>query len=210
MLLSSSIRGGHKRAIGISLGVTASFFVLTLIISFLFMVFNLDSNFFRIIASLSITFLGLTLIIPTLLIHYEMLIRKVSIFIGGQSLSKHHGFIGGIIIGLSIGLIWLPSVAPVFTTIATLPVNKTFSIETILVTFAFAIGVGIPFVLLSLIGTFFFKENKFISKYNNLIQKVIGIFMIITALAIYTNYDKIIHSNLLNLFPAYVNFVKKM
>lgn len=210
MLLSSSIRGGHRKAIGISLGVVISFFILTLLVTYLFRVFNLDLNYLRIIASLSIAFLGLTLMSPALLIHYEMLISKVSIFIGGQSLSKHHGFLGGIIIGLSIGFIWLPCVAPVFTTIAMLPISSTFGIETILVTLTFAIGVGIPFVLLSLIGALFFKENKFFSKYNNLIQKVIGIFMILTALAIYTNYDKIIQSNLLNLFPAYVNFVKKM
>lgn len=210
MLLSASVKGGHRKAIGVTLGLVISFSILILTIIYLSSFFNLDSNFFRIVASISIAFFGLTLIIPFLLTSYEILISKISSFIGGQSLSKHHGFIGGVITGLSLGIIWLPCVSPVFTTIATLPSIKIINIEMILLTFAFSIGVGIPFLVISLLGTFLFKGNKFISKYNFFIQKSFGVVMIIIAIIIYTNYDVIIQNYLLNLFPGYINFIRKM
>lgn len=210
MLLSSSISGSHRKAIGITLGIVISFSILTLIFIYLSTFFNLQPNFFKIIASVAIAFLGFTLIIPVLLTHYELLISRVSSFIGGQTLSKHHGFIGGVITGLSLGIIWLPCVAPIFTTIAALPSNKIFGIEIIFIVLTFSIGVGVPFLLISLLGTLFIKENKFIAKYNNFIQKIFGVIMIITAIAIYTNYDRIIQNYIFNSFSGYVNLVKKV
>jgi thiol-disulfide isomerase/thioredoxin len=46
-----------------------------------------------------------------------------------------------------------------------------------------------------------------LSQYTGRIQQVFGVIMILTAVAIYTNYDKTLQAKLLDAFPAYGNFV---
>lgn len=210
IILSSSSRGGKIKSLGITLGVVISFSFFTLSVSYLVMLFHLDPNILRLIAVVTIAFLGLTMIIPTLLIHYELLISKISSLIGGRPLSQHHGFIGGFIIGLSLGIVWSPCAGPILATIATLAATQAVNGEIILITLVFSLGVGIPLFLFSLAGTFLFQKSKFISVYTEHIQKLFGVLMILTAFAIYTNYDKVIQIKLLNLFPSYSSFLTQL
>ena len=203
IILSSSTTGGHRKPLGITLGIITSFSIFTLSISFLVMLFHFDPNILRIIAAVTIAFLGLTMIIPSLLLHYELLITKLSSFIGGKSIASHHGFFGGFITGLSLGIIWSPCAGPILATIATLAATQSISLEVILITLAFAIGVGIPLFLFSLIGAWLFAKSRFVSQYTGHVQKVFGVIMIVTAFAIYTNYDVIIQARLLNAFPSF-------
>lgn len=206
IVLSSSAGGGHRKPIGITLGIIISFCFFTLSISYLVMLFHFDPNILRVIAAITIAFLGLTLIIPSLLIRYELLITKISSFIGGKQIVSHHGFFGGLITGLSLGIVWSPCAGPILATIAALAATQDLSIQVILITVVFSIGVGIPLLLFSLLGSWLFKKVTFVSSYTEHLQKLFGVIMILTALAIYTNYDKVIQLKLLDIFPQYTQF----
>lgn len=203
IILSSSTNGGHRKPLGITLGIVISFSIFTLSISYLVMIFHFDPNILRIIAAITIAFLGLTMIIPALLIRYELLITRLSSFIGGRPIASHHGFFGGFITGLSLGIIWSPCAGPILATIATLGATQAVSFETVLITISYVTGVGIPLFLFSFLGALFFRESKFISSYTLHLQKLFGVITILIAIAIYTNFDKVIQLKLLNMFPFY-------
>ncbi len=207
IVLSSSTTGGHRKPFGITLGVVFSFSFFTLSVSYLVMIFHFDPNILRLLASVAIAFLGLTLIIPGLLLKYDYLIAKLATTIGGKPIATHHGFLGGFITGISLGLIWSPCAGPILATIAALAATQAVNFQIILVTLAFALGVGIPLFLFSLFGSWLFNRSKFVSKYTLHIQKLFGMVMILTALAIYTNYDKVLQVKLLDAFPSYSTFL---
>lgn len=210
IILSSSTTGGHRKPLGITLGIMLSFSVFTLSISYLVMLFHFDPNILRTIAAITIAFLGLTMIVPALLIHYEMLISRLSSFISQKPVAQHHGFFGGFITGLSLGIVWSPCAGPILATIATLGATQHVSFETILVTIAYVFGVGIPLFLFSFLGAWLFKESRFISSYTIHLQKLFGVITILTAVAIYTNYDKVIQVKLLTMFPSYSSAVNNL
>jgi len=95
-------------------------------------------------------------------------------------------------------------------TIATLAATRTVNFEIVLVTVVYVIGLGIPLFIFATLGSHLFTKTRFLSKYTGRIQQIFGIIMILTAVAIYTNYDKVIQVKLLDLIPSYSNFLYKL
>jgi thiol-disulfide isomerase/thioredoxin len=120
--------------------------------------------------------------------------------------SQSSGFKSGFITGLSLGVIWTPCAGPILATIATLAATQAVSINVVFVTIAYIIGVGIPLFFFATLGSYFFTRSRFLSKYTGRIQQVFGVIMILAAVAIATNYDKVLQVKLLNTFPAFSNF----
>src|SRR3990167_9042791 len=74
----------------------------------------------------------------------------------------------------------------------------------------YVIGLGIPLFIFATLGSHLFTKTRFLSKYTGRIQQIFGIIMILTAISIYTNYDKVIQVKLLDLIPSYSNFLYKL
>src|SRR3989344_1793895 len=66
IILSSTATGGHRKPLGITLGILLSFGLLTLTISYIVKIIPFDPEILRYIAVFVIAFLGLTLVIPKL------------------------------------------------------------------------------------------------------------------------------------------------
>ena len=71
----------------------------------------------------------------------------------------------------------------------------------ILIMLAYSIGAGIPLLVISYGSQKLIMQSKLISKYTEGIQKIFGVIMILTAIAIYTGFDKTLSLALLNKFP---------
>ena len=209
IILSSTVTGEKRKPLGITLGIMISFALFTLTISYFVKLFNFDPDFLRLFAVIVIGFLGLTLVVPMLSRILEGFVSRVS-GIFGSSNTSHHGFWGGLIVGFSLGLVWSPCAGPILATIATLAATRTVNFEIVLVTIVYVIGLGIPLFIFATLGSHLFTKTKFLSKYTGRIQQIFGIIMILTAVSIYTNYDKVIQVKLLDLVPSYSNFLYKL
>lgn len=204
IVLSSSIAGkGHQRPLGITIGVMLSFTVFTLSVSYIVHIFHLDPNLLRLLAVIVIVFLGLTMIIPALSAKFELFISRLSNVFGQNSSNKQgSGFLPGFITGLSLGIVWSPCAGPILATIAALAATGQVSIQVILVTLFYVIGVGVPLFAFAYGGQQFIARARGINKYTGRIQQVFGVVMILAAIAIFTNYDQTLQLQLLNKFPA--------
>lgn len=182
-----------------------SFSIFTLSISYLVSFFNFDPNLLRLFAVIVIGFLGITLVVPALSAKLEAAVSTLSSHFSSNT--KRSGFWGGFLTGFSLGIIWAPCAGPILATIATLAGTQAVNLQIVLVTIAYVIGVGIPLFIFSYAGGAFFAKSRLLSKYTGRIQQVFGVIMILTALAIYTNYDKVIQVKLLDIFPSYSSFL---
>lgn len=206
IVLSSTITGGKLKPLGVSIGISLSFGFFLLAISYVVKIFNVDPNIFRLLAVLIIGFLGLTLVIPKLAGLVESWVSKLTTVFGINKNSRS-GFFGGLLTGLSLGIVWAPCAGPILAAIATLAATNQVTFSVLLVAFAYIIGVGIPLFIFAYGGQKLVQKSRFISAYTGIIQQVFGVVMILTALAIYTNYDKVIQVQLLNLVPGYSNLL---
>ncbi len=210
IILSASTTGGHRKPLGITIGIITSFSFFTLAISYLVSLIHLDPNSLRLLAVIVISLLGLAMIVPGFMTILEGIVSRISGRFMGPAGKPKTGFLGGFITGLSLGIVWSPCAGPILATIATLAATQAVNVQTVLVTLAYAIGVGIPLFLFSTFGSLLFKKSRLLSKYTGRIQQVFGIIMLLTALAILTNYDKVLQVKLLDLFPSYSGFITKL
>jgi cytochrome c biogenesis protein CcdA len=210
IVLSSSSTGGKKKPLGLTLGIITSFSFFTLAISYLVKLFHLDPDILRLLAVIMIGFLGLTLVVPSLSQRLEGVLSRFSIYFGGGIKSSGNGFMGGLITGFSLGIVWSPCAGPILATIALLAATRAVSFEAVLVTIAYVIGVGIPLFLFSSGAKWIFAKSRLVSRYTGRTQQVFGVIMILAAFGIYTNYDKVVEAKLLEVVPSYSGFLNKL
>ena len=210
IVLSASSGSGKQRPLGISLGVMTSFTVFTLSISYLEKFFHLDANIFRLLAVIIIGLLGISMMIPALGTSFENFVNQVLSPFQNKLKQQGTGFGAGYTTGFSIGLVWAPCAGPILATIATLAATQAVDARVVLVTLAYVVGLGIPLFIFSLLGSKIFGKMRQVTKYTGIVQQVFGFIMIIAALLIYTNYDKVIQVKILEIFPSYGNFLSKV
>ncbi len=208
IILSSSTTGEKNKPLGITLGILVSFTLATLTLSYIVKIIPFDPNVLRLFAVVVIGFLGLTLLIPKLSQILEGYVSRLSSKFTPKT--KKDGFLGGFVTGFALGIVWSPCAGPILATIATLAATRSVNAQIILVTVVYVIGIGIPLFIFALLGSKFFNESKLLSKYTGRVQQVFGAVMVLMALAIFTNYDKVLQVKLLNMFPSYSSFLLKL
>lgn len=210
IVLSSAATGGHRRPLGITLGVVVSFSVITLSIAYVVSIIPFDPEILRYVSVVVIGFLGATLIIPQLGGLVEGAVSRLSSKLGPKPGNQSSGFGGGFVTGLSLGIVWTPCAGPILATIATLSATKTVNAEIVIVMIAYMTGVALPLFLFALLGQRIFKKTRVISQHTGQIQKIFGVIMMVTALLIATGYDRKLQSTLLDAVPTYQNFLLEL
>lgn len=210
IVLSASSTGGHRKPLGITVGIMVSFALFTLTISYIVKIIPFDPNILRLFAVVVIGFLGLTLIIPRLNHMLEGWVSRLSGRFAPTSAGSKDGFWGGVVAGVALGLVWTPCAGPILATIATLAATRQVNAQLLLVTITYVVGVGIPLFVFSVLGRRIFTKSRALSSHLQQVQQIFGIIMIVTALAIYTNYDKVVQAELLNAFPSYSTFLNQL
>lgn len=208
LLLSASAGEGQKRPLGIVAGIITSFTIFTLFLSYILQILPIPPDAFRTLAATIIIFLGLTLLVPALNRFLEGVVSRFSGKFGaGAPSEQRRGFWGGYGSGILLGLLWSPCAGPILAAVATLAATRAVTIEAFFVTLAFAFGVGIPLFIIARLGQKFFTKSRKLSPYTARIQQVFGAIMIVTAILILTNTDKMLQTKILDVFPSYGNFL---
>lgn len=204
IILSSSVGGveiGNKRAIGIITGFIASFTFFTLFLSTIVRVTGIPSDLLRSLSIIIIIAFGISLLIPNVQVLIEKLFSKLSKF--APVAKPDSSFSGGVWIGLSLGLLWTPCVGPILASVITLAISGTVNFSAFLITLAYSIGTAIPMFLIMVGGRNLLNKFPWVTRNTAKIQKVFGIVMILTGLAIYFNFDRTFQTYILNKFPNY-------
>ncbi len=215
IILSSSVLGtDHKRPLGITLGIMLSFGFFTLVISALVKFLHINPDILRLFAVIVIATLGVAMIFPSFNTFIEVLVSKLTgIWIGNGRPSedaKKSGFFPGFVTGISLGIVWSPCAGPILAAIATLASTGMVTYDLVAITIAYVAGIGVPLFLFAYGGQKLASKARFISRHGLRIQQIFGVITILTALAIYTNYDKVIQVKLLGYFPSYTNLITNL
>jgi len=204
IILSSTIGGkdsGKSRPIGVVLGFVASFTFFTLFLSTIVRLSGISAGSLRFFSVVVIAGFGISLLIPRFQLLVEQLFSKLARFVP-QGNTKT-GFGPGLIIGLSVGLLWTPCVGPILASVISLAITGTVTLDAFIITFAYALGTAIPMFLIMLGGQNALRRVPWLLVNTANIQKAFGVLMIITALGIFTNVDRKFQTFILDKFPQY-------
>ena len=199
-----------RRPLGITIGVALSFTILTLSISVLESSLGLNPNVLRKVAVVVLVLLGVSMVIPKASQWLETQISRLSGRFGNVGKNNRSDFRGGFITGLALGIVWAPCSGPILASIATLAATNKVSFQVVIVTLFYVTGVSIPLFGFAVGGQNLLARSRRVSKYTGKIQIAAGVVLILTAIAISTNYDKTLEAKLLNAIPSYSNSLTKI
>lgn len=145
---------------------------------------------------------GLTLLLPQAQKWSETLFSRLSSMLPAKQ-NPQAGFWSGILIGLSLGLIWTPCVGPIIASVITLAATSSVNSTIALITLSYSIGTAIPMFIIMYTGRTLFAKIPWLLSNSEKIQKGFGVLMIIVALAIFFNLDRQFQTFILTTFPNY-------
>lgn len=201
IVLSGSLSGGHKRPLGIVSGFILSFTFFTLALATIVKATGLSADALRNLAVIVIFFFGLSMLLPQTQVLLEKLFTRLSGF--APKANQDAGFFGGMAIGFSLGLVWAPCVGPILASVITLAVTSSVSLAAVFITLAYSVGSAVPMLAITYGGRRLLQRVPWLFANTAKIQKIFGIFMIATALAIYLNVDRQFQAYILQKFPQY-------
>ena len=92
--------------------------------------------------------------------------------------SKKEGLLGGLLLGLSLGIVWLPCVGSVLGSILTMVAVSGKITYGALMLFIYSIGFSIPMLLVAYSASFSSKKLQKVSKYGFPLKKVTGLIVL--------------------------------
>lgn len=110
--------------------------------------------------------------------------------------------LSGLLVGLSLGLVWSPCAGPILGTILTLAARTNDYVTTALLFFAYALGAGIPMLGIAY-GSHRLQERlRSAGRVQPILNKLFGALIIVFAIAILTGYDRVAQAWLVERFPV--------
>ena len=204
IILGSGTGGSKWRPVYVVLGFVLSFSVFGAVFATAGNFFGVSNETFRTIAIILLFLFGFALVFESL---YQKLTAGISAKLNqlgakvtGES-KKHSAIVEGLLIGVSLGLIWTPCAGPILGTILTLAATEGDVVTVGILFGAYSFGAAVPMLAIAYGGGWFFEKLKRIGSHADLLNKIFGVLILLTALAIVFGYDTIIQTYLLRFYP---------
>jgi cytochrome c biogenesis protein CcdA len=200
MILATATQEGRARPWGVILGFVAAFAAATLALSALVRTLGVPPDINRTLSALVLALLGLVLVVPALQLRFE---RSAGWLAGRAPAAAGAGFGGGVVVGLGLGLAWTPCVGPIMASVITLALNQNVGPGAVAVTLAFSLGTALPMAAVLFGGRQLVRRLDWFQRNAATIQRVFGLVLLLTGLAIWLGWDRSAQVALLEWFPGW-------
>ncbi|MEQ8834692.1 MAG: cytochrome c biogenesis protein DipZ [Miltoncostaeaceae bacterium] len=195
--LSAGATGGRRRPLGIIVGLVTSFTFATVALVYLIAALGLPDSLLRNVAIAVLAGFGLVLLLPPLAHRVEARISRVTSRAG--MVRGGDGFGSGILVGLSLGLVYAPCAGPILAGVITVTASQPFTAGRLVVALAYALGSAMVLYAAMLGGRRLIAP---LAKRSGKLQVAMGAIMVLMAAAMFGEYDIRFQTALANNVPA--------
>lgn len=132
--------------------------------------------------------------------------RYVPLSVNLESTAPNKGLLGGLLLGMSLGILWIPCVGPILGAVFAY-VAENSSTNLMYGTFlllVYSTGVGIPMLIIAYSGKSVSSHVSWFSKRSHFFKKLSGLVLILVGLMMVFDIDKYLKKILLPYFPVYI------
>lgn len=187
IILAGSITGNKSRPLGIITGFIITFTIVTLFSKAIIALFDLNPNTLRNVSFVLLFMLGVVMMSTYLTEKFNLATQRLTRI--GSSLDSvnnpQSGFLSGLVFGGLVGIIWTPCAGPVLAAVIVQIVIQQTTFSSILIIVSFAIGAGVPMLLIALIGRRLLDKFSFVSTHADLFRKLLGLIIIASVVLLF-------------------------
>ncbi len=179
IVFSGSMKEGKWRPIGIILGLLFSFIFFSLFLGQLFLLFGIRPEILKFIAAILILVFGLFMVFPDLGNSFSGL-TNLFMKIGNSwaqkanQFSQFNGLMGGLIIGISLGLIWTPCIGPLIASAFAQAVSQNNLGQNLAIILSFCLGIALPLLMFLMFSQNLILQVNFLKQNGKKLQQIFG------------------------------------
>jgi cytochrome c biogenesis protein CcdA/thiol-disulfide isomerase/thioredoxin len=189
---SSRGRIGLGRSLSVIAGLVLSFSLLILVGSQLISLLHLPQDSLRYAGIALLALVGLGYLFPRL----GLLLERPFSRLGTR---KPGGNAGGFVLGMALGLVYVPCAGPVLAAITVLGATHRVGLEVVVLTAAFAAGTAVPLLAIALAGGHLSGRTGAFKRHAPLVRRIGGVVLVVMAGAIALD----VFAGLQRLVPGY-------
>ncbi len=118
------------------------------------------------------------------------------------------GLLGGLFLGMSLGILWIPCVGPILTSVFTFVAESSASsgglMQGAILLLVYSLGVSVPMLIIAYSGKSFSGRVKWFVKRGHFFKKLSGLILIFVGLMLLFGIDKYIKTVFLPYFPEFI------
>ncbi len=180
--------GSKLRPLLIVLGMSISFTAMGILTSTVGEVAKLSSEL-RTFGIVLIVIMGLFLASDRLN-NYFVMYASMALSRFNTMQPKREGNLGALILGLSLGVVWIPCVGPVLGAVLTAVALKGEVLLGGIALFLYSLGIGLPMLFVAYLGKFASARFSGMGKYNKMVKKAAGIIIVLAGIALLLGLDR--------------------
>jgi len=167
----------RRRPFAVVGGLVLSFSLATLAGTWLLGALGLPYGLLRWIGIVAVGLLGVGLLVPQV---GDLLERPFARLTAGNEVREG----GGFVLGVSLGLVFVPCAGPVLATITAVGGSHHVGWSAVLLTVAFAVGVAIPLLAFAIAGRYLGARMRSVRTHAATARRVIGAVLLVTAVVL--------------------------
>ena len=167
----------RRRSVSVVLGLVVSFGIITALGSVILSNLGLPDGLLHNLGILMLLLFGLGLMVPKLERWLEMPFQRLAR--RGPS-----GASAGFVLGLGLGLVFVPCAGPVLAAISVLGTSHHASFFGVLLSICFAAGAATPLLVIALAGDRLLERNRSMAQRSRQWRPIAGAILIVMALAV--------------------------
>ncbi|HEX3647131.1 MAG TPA: cytochrome c biogenesis protein DipZ [Pseudonocardiaceae bacterium] len=189
------------RPVGVVVGLVISFCLATLFGSLVLSALHLPQDLLRYLGIAVLVLIGVGLIWP----EFGELLEKPFARLPARRVNPDSN---GVVLGLGLGLLYVPCAGPVLATIVIIGANHTIGFGALVLTLAFGIGAGVPLLVLALAGEQVTRRTGVLRRYARQLRVTGGVLMLVVAVLIGLNLTDGLQRNVPGYTTALQNLVE--
>ncbi len=189
LVLAASVEGGRRRPYGIIIGFVLAFSVFALISRKIVLALGIDLDVIKNASLVLLALFGLVLLSSKLSDKFSAATQGAANF-GNQLASRGgEGLLSGVLIGALIGLVWTPCAGPILAAVLVQVIRQQTDLAGDLIIVSFAIGAGVPMLIIALTGRKIMKKLGFIARHAEAVRRGFGVLILLSVAYIASGVD---------------------
>lgn len=198
----ATARGPGARPVFIAAGFASSFTLLALVFGSVQHLLGLEQQTVRDIGALLLVMFGLSMFWPRI---FQTLTRVASgplsriSSLGGRA---GPGWIGALLVGVSLGAVWTPCAGPVLATILTLVAAQTNWTTSATLLGLYSLGAALPMLGIAYGGNWVLAKVHVLAGHAHKVQRAMGLIVAAVGILTFLQYDALVILWLSDFYPS--------